>query len=144
MRSALQAPHEPRRERDARHERQRERDEGGGHERAPDHRLDPTEAVERAPQVEHEARAAGREWNGGLRLRPARFPPYPRDRAALAQRSRHLREVIVSVEVRPGQHSRGAVEHEHLAAGLAPEGVIGALELRRPCAQLLAAQVLEG
>ncbi len=80
-----QAPHEPRRERDARHERHRERDERGGHERAPDHGLDPAEALERAPQVEHAACAVGLERDGDLRLPPARFAAQPRDEAVLPQ-----------------------------------------------------------
>ena len=46
-------------------------------------RLDPAEALERAPQVEHAAGAAGLERDGDLRLRPARFAAQPRDEAVL-------------------------------------------------------------
>ena len=70
-----QPPHEPRRERDARDQRHRQGDERGGHERAPDDVLDPAEALERSPQLEHAACAAGLERRGDaappLRPRPA-------------------------------------------------------------------------
>ena len=138
-----QPPHEPGGESDAGDERDRQRDERGGHERPADHRLNAAEAVERAPHVEHAACAAGLERDGHLGLAPARFAAQPRDDAFLLQRPGHLREVIVSVEVRPGQHARAGVEHEHLAAGLAAQGGDGPLELRRPRTQLASVEGLE-